>query len=144
MTPRFVDTFFFLALLDSDDHHHASVLAFANTDESAMVTTRWILAETANALASSARRADVAAFLGELEIDPNVTIVAQSDDLYFRGLKLFASRPDKNWSSTDCISFVVMEDFKLQEALTRDRHFVQAGFIALFGDNVRGATKGST
>jgi predicted nucleic acid-binding protein len=42
-----------------------------------------------------------------------------------------ASRPDKDWSLTDCISFVVMENQDITEALTADRHFVQAGFTAL-------------
>jgi hypothetical protein len=48
-----------------------------------------------------------------------------------RGLDLFAGRSDKNWSLTDCISFVVMQDEGLTEALTGDSHFEQAGFKAL-------------
>jgi hypothetical protein len=48
-----------------------------------------------------------------------------------RGLDLFAKRPDKNWSVTDCISFVVMEDEGVAAALTGDNHFEQAGFRAL-------------
>lgn len=39
-----------------------------------------------------------------------------------------ANRPDKNWSLTDCITFVIMREAGLQEALTGDRHFEQAGF----------------
>jgi predicted nucleic acid-binding protein len=42
-----------------------------------------------------------------------------------------ASRPDKDWSLTDCTSFVVMENENIKEALTADRHFEQAGFTAL-------------
>jgi predicted nucleic acid-binding protein len=45
--------------------------------------------------------------------------------------RLFAKRPDKAWSLTDCISFVVMRDQDIAEALTGDRHFEQAGFVAL-------------
>jgi len=47
------------------------------------------------------------------------------------GLELYARRPDKSWSLTDCISFVVMTDRGLTEALTGDHHFEQAGFRAL-------------
>jgi hypothetical protein len=47
------------------------------------------------------------------------------------GLDLFADRPDKNWSLTDCVSFVVMHGEGLTEALTGDNHFEQAGFKAL-------------
>jgi predicted nucleic acid-binding protein len=48
-----------------------------------------------------------------------------------RGVAFFRSRADKNWPLTDCISFVVMRDWELTEALTADRHFEQAGFKAL-------------
>jgi predicted nucleic acid-binding protein len=36
---------------------------------------------------------------------------------------------DKEFSFTDCTSFVVMRELKLQEALTTDHHFAQAGFV---------------
>jgi predicted nucleic acid-binding protein len=48
-----------------------------------------------------------------------------------RGIQLYDSRPDKQWSLTDCISFVVMQDRGIVEALTGDHHFEQAGFTAL-------------
>lgn len=46
---------------------------------------------------------------------------------YERGLDLYARHPDKGWSLTDCISFAVMTDRGIVEALTADRHFEQAG-----------------
>ena len=63
--------------------------------------------------------------------DPQVTIVSPSASLFDRGVELFAKRPDKCWSLTDCISFVVMEEQGIMHALTGDRHFEQAGFVAL-------------
>ena len=51
--------------------------------------------------------------------------------LFTRGLALYKERTDKEWSLTDCISFVIMRDLKLSAALTADRHFEQAGFMAL-------------
>lgn len=39
--------------------------------------------------------------------------------------------PTRIWSLTDCISFEVMGEFGLTEALTADHHFEQAGFRAL-------------
>ena len=41
------------------------------------------------------------------------------------------NRPDKAWSLTDCISFAVMAERGLTEALTADHHFEQAGFRVL-------------
>jgi uncharacterized protein len=58
-------------------------------------------------------------------------IVPLQPQLRQRGLDLFASRADKNWSLTDCTSFVVMYDQAIHESLTSDRHFEQAGFKAL-------------
>ena len=51
--------------------------------------------------------------------------------LFERGIKLYSKRPDKERSLTDCISFTVMDDLQLVEALTADHHFEQAGFRAL-------------
>ena len=35
---------------------------------------------------------------------------------------------DKEFSFTDCSSFVVMKERRIRAALTSDRHFIQAGF----------------
>jgi len=58
-------------------------------------------------------------------------VVGLDPHLYQRGINLYAQRPDKEWSLTDCISFVVMSDRGITEALTGDHHFEQAGFRAL-------------
>jgi hypothetical protein len=57
---------------------------------------------------------------------PSITITTCT-----AGFDLFASRPDKEWSLVDCISFVVMQQRRLKEALTTDHHFIQAGFRAM-------------
>jgi hypothetical protein len=54
-----------------------------------------------------------------------------------RGIQLYNSRLDKDWSLTDCISFVVMRERGITEALTGDHHFEQAGFTTLFKQAVR-------
>jgi predicted nucleic acid-binding protein len=38
---------------------------------------------------------------------------------------------DKRWTLTDCVSFVIMRERYVSEALTGDKHFEQAGFVAL-------------
>jgi predicted nucleic acid-binding protein len=69
--------------------------------------------------------------LSALENDPNVEIVTVSDDLYRRAFEMYRDRSDKEWGLIDCMSFVVMSDQELTEALTADNHFRQAGFNAL-------------
>jgi hypothetical protein len=63
--------------------------------------------------------------------DENWIVIETSHELFEQGVALFSQRPDKSWSLTDCISFVVMEQHGLSEALTADRHFEQAGFVPL-------------
>ena len=65
-------------------------------------------------------------------------IVDPTRDLFHSGIDLFARRPDKAWSLTDCISFVVMKENRIKEALTGDHHFEQAGFTALLKESPLG------
>ncbi len=60
-----------------------------------------------------------------------VEIVPASAGLFNQGMVLFDSRADKEWSLTDCTSFVIMQERKITDALTADHHFAQAGFTAL-------------
>jgi len=48
-----------------------------------------------------------------------------------RGLAMYSNRLDKDWGMIDCISFVIMQERNLTEALTSDHHFEQAGFKVL-------------
>jgi len=59
-------------------------------------------------------------------------ILSASQGVLDQASNLYESRPDKEWSLTDCTSFVVMKDRGLSEALTADHHFEQAGFVVLF------------
>jgi predicted nucleic acid-binding protein len=52
-------------------------------------------------------------------------------DQFEGALRRFEERIDKNWSLTDCASFLIMEAEGIEGALTYDQHFVQAGFQAL-------------
>ena len=60
-----------------------------------------------------------------------MTIVSVDTALLLRATQLYRDRGDKQWGMTDCISFVVMGEHHLTEALTADRHFAQAGFVLL-------------
>ena len=73
-------------------------------------------------------------FLSLIEIprrDPRIKLVRLTPALLDRGIQRFRERADKEWPLTDCISFVVMEDEGITDALTGDQHFEQAGFKAL-------------
>jgi hypothetical protein len=96
-----------------------------------IITTIWVLVEVANAFASSWRRVWVERLFEELQSDPLVTIVPPTQEDFDKGYSLYTARKDKGWSLTDCISFVVMQQYGVTEALTADHHFEQAGYKAL-------------
>ena len=60
-----------------------------------------------------------------------MTIVLLSEALCAVALQLFQARADKEWGLTDCVSFVVMQERAITDALTADAHFQQAGFRSL-------------
>jgi len=53
------------------------------------------------------------------------------ENLWSSGWELYENRPAKEWSLTDCISIVIMQERGLKEAFTNDKHFEQAGFNAI-------------
>lgn len=135
MNRAFAGAFYFLAFLNETDQHHANVLAIASGPELEIVTTAWVLTEVADAFGASRIRSRIPFFIRSLESDPDTRVVPATEGLFHQGLELYAVRQDKSWSLTDCISFVVMRDEGITDALTGDRHFAQAGFTALLADH---------
>ena len=131
MKSVFADTFHFLALLKADDSHHRRALEFHRVKWRRIVTTDCVLLEVGDACCDPRQHGDFLALYEALAQDERMEIVRLTPELLERGVKLFRSRPDKEWPLTDCISFVVMQDQALSEALTADHHFEQAGFKAL-------------
>lgn len=130
----FGDALYFLALVNPRDQHHAAAKEFAKGYTGQIVTTRWILADVCDGLSSVPHRAIATLLTEPMARDPRFTVVKESDDYFERGLALYNDRPDKEWSLTDCISFVVMTDEGLTDALTADHHFEQAGFTPLLAE----------
>jgi uncharacterized protein len=134
MKATFVDTFYYLALVNAHDAGHQKAMAASRTRQGRLVTTQWIMVEVADALADPIERPKFLAILDAIGNDPTVALVAADDALFQRAVDLYRRRPDKEWSLTDCTSFVVMQEQQIREALTADAHFEQAGFVALLKD----------
>jgi predicted nucleic acid-binding protein len=131
MNRAFADAFYFVARLNPDDFAHEKAREFTTRLRRHLITTEWVLAEVADALCHPRHRQTVVRLLDTLANDPTVTIIPATHDLFREGLFLYSRRRDKDWPLTDCISFVVMEDEGIHEALTGDKHFEQAGFVVL-------------
>jgi hypothetical protein len=130
-TAVFADTLFYVAILNRRDVLHDLAMKLASHQNAEVVTTEFVLLEVANFFRQQEGRAKFATFVQGLKLDSATLIVPAESSWFWRGLDRFTSRPDKEWSLTDCISFVVMEDRGLTEALTADHHFEQAGFDVL-------------
>jgi predicted nucleic acid-binding protein len=127
----FADTYFYLALINAKDEGHSKAVAFAQSQHGGVITTAAVVTELADALCRIPQRPAFLNLLHSLRGDTSTVIVNVSQELFDKGLSLYESRPDKEWSLTDCVSFVVMNDQSLTDALTSDHHFEQAGFRAL-------------
>jgi len=131
MKPLFADTSFYVALLNPRDVAHEKARQVSQQSRCPVVLTDFVLLELGNAFSSAGQRGLFLKLAAHLRSDRNTRIVAASRELLEQGLDLFANRTDKDWSLTDCTSFVVMQAEDLLDALTTDRHFEQAGFAAL-------------
>lgn len=134
MNFRFADSFFYLSLWNRYDACHERAKSVAGSHRGGTVTTAWVLTEVADALSHRRDRGGAVRFIETLRADPDCRIVPASQELFERGWELYVERQDKDWSLTDCISFVVMHDEGITEALTADHHFEQAGFAILLGE----------
>lgn len=133
----FLDTVFIQALLNKQDSYHSQARAFLPRVRNAAEVwiTEAILIEVGNAL-SAIDRAAAVAFIQQCYHAANMRVVVVDSVLLDQALQLYRDRPDKTWGLTDCISFVVMQQQGLSEAVTADQHFVQAGYNALLRTNL--------
>jgi predicted nucleic acid-binding protein len=130
----FLDTSFVIALENKDDPCHARAKALDGEllRQDAILLFHWgILIETADGFARLARRAKGLQLLAKLTGESGYEILPITETLLQEGLSLYRSRTDKEWGLTDCISFSLMKERGITEALSADIHFRQAGFKAL-------------
>jgi predicted nucleic acid-binding protein len=133
-----LDTSFILALENRDDPHHdrAKALDRQLQAEDAELLLHWgIVLEIGDGYARLGRRAKGLEILARFELEESYRLEPVSESLVQEALQLYRERPDKEWGLTDCVSFVLMQQEGITEALTADIHFRQAGFTALLLEN---------
>lgn len=115
----FLDTAFIQALLNPrDDYHSQAKQLFPRVRTASEVwITEAIFAEVGNALSVFNRNGAVQ-FIQQCYRTDNIKIVSVDTELLMQALALYQSRPDKGWGLTDCISFVVMQQQNLTDAVT--------------------------
>jgi predicted nucleic acid-binding protein len=134
MNTIFADTGFWIALLDPQDNMHQRAKTLTGSLSSAkIVTSEMVLTEVLNAFSARGEflKRSVVTFIQGVYQNKNVDVIGQTPQIFAAALELYQQRIDKTWSHTDCASFCVMQQLHIREALAHNRHFEQAGYIAL-------------
>ena len=131
MADVFVDTSFVVALVNKNDQNHRLALNLSRQfTGQRLVTTDAILLEIGNALSRNFKRQCIETIEDFLTAD-DVKVIHLHPPLFRKTFELYKSRSDKLWGLIDCVSFVVMKELGITDALSADKHFEQAGFRVL-------------
>lgn len=134
MTALFVDTAGWMACADAADPAHQAARAArdqALEEGRLLVTTDYVVDETLTLIRMRLGIAAAEAWWGQVEGSSRVRHESIDAMRAEKARATFFRHRDKDYSLTDCTSFVVMRELRLKQALTTDRHFRQAGFLAL-------------
>lgn len=131
MTLVLADTSFYQALLNPRDRWHKQAYDISRTYRGQIITSEYILCELGALMSHGHLRGLFLELVDNLQSAPYVEIIPASHTYFENGFKFFGRRLDKDWSLTDCISFVIMQELNITEALSCDHHFEQAGFHSL-------------
>ena len=127
----FLDTGYLVDLEDADDDNHR--MAREHFDGlgriPTLTTTSYVLDEVVTFFNVRGHHAKVVEVGERLLGSPSVGMVHVGENLLRRGFGLLRDRPDKDYSLTDCVSFVLMRERRITVVFAFDRHFEQEGFV---------------
>ena len=130
MAIYFADASYWIALINPTDEFHELAVEYAILLENdQIVTTQLVLNEVLNPRSGTTplRRMTAVRLVDRIMQNPQVTIVPQTSEQFDQAFSLLRDRiDDKEWSITDCASFLIMWERGIRGALTSDRHFEQA------------------
>lgn len=130
----FVDTSGWFPLVDNENPAHdrvAQALRSAVQKKRRIVTTNLVIAETHALIMRRIHRTAAIAFLREVSRAPNIVISSTPEYEATAEAEWLSRYADHDFSFTDAVSFAVMSDRGIREALALDNHFVVAGFSIL-------------
>ena len=130
----FADTSVLYALVNRNDASHvAAVAAVTRLLEAGrrIVTTDYVVAESVNLATVRGGSLVSRRVLDLVEQSAGLRLEWIGPDRFDSAKRHHRKHADHGYSFTDCTSFVVMRELKLEDALTTDRHFREAGFNPL-------------
>ena len=132
--PVFADTGYWIGLLiPGDDLGERVQRAGAEYQYRRIITSELVLVEFLNEASRRGEflRGKAVQMVQELRESPRVRIIPLSGDRFWDAVTFYGSHLDQRWSLTDCVSFQIMVEWGVQEALAYDRDFAAAGFCPL-------------
>ena len=128
----FVDTSGLLCLIHVREAQHEKDVSSYDAATTPRLTHSYVLDEFI-ALAHSRKlsRGPALDFSERLIDDADIETVWVDETRHREALALLRARPDKAYSLCDAVSFGLMRERAITEALTTDRHFEQEGFVRL-------------
>jgi len=127
----FVDTAGWTMLADESDPQHATACAFRDewlASAGVLVSSDFVMDETLTLMRVRLGLNAAERWWDQVEGSPRVHWEWIDPARAEKARYWFFRWRDKDFSFTDCSSFVVMKERRIKAALTNDRHFVQAGF----------------
>lgn len=129
----FIDTGAFLALEDESDEHREEALRFRHgvllKGNYELITTSYILDETLTLIRARLGIKASIDFSKRIRKSKVVKFVPISKEIEEKALDLFERYDDKDFSFTDCVSFVVMRELGIEEVFGFDQDFDQMQFV---------------
>jgi predicted nucleic acid-binding protein len=126
-----IDTSGFLCLYEKGEPGHERAVAFYDT-ATVRLTTNYVLTEyTALAQVRGIPRLEIIKFSTRILEDEEIEIVWVDERLHRQAIELLEQREDKTYSLCDAVSFILMRQRGIFEALTTNKHFAQEGFTCL-------------
>jgi len=132
MSVVFLDTGYLLALeLSNDQNHKTAIQHWKEVSISlpSLVTTSYVFDEVVTFFNSRHHHEKAVQVGAYLLRSPSVEFIHVGEKLFFEGWSYFRKHQDKEYSLTDCISFVIMKKLDISLAYSFDNHFEQAGFM---------------
>lgn len=130
----FVDTSGFYAILVARDGTHGKakrLLGAGAKKKARFVTTDYVLDETATLPKARGHGHLLPALFDTIASSQACRTEWMNAERFARTKSFFLKRQDHAWSFTDCFSFTIMRELRIEQALTKDRHFLEAGFTPL-------------
>ena len=128
MLRLFVDTSAWFALANRDDPEHKAVAALLAKTRHRLVTSNFILDETATLCLYRLGHA-VAEKVGRVLLDSeHVDLLRVTPDDENAAWELFCKRRDQTYSFTDCTSFVIMRRLAITTVAALDEDFASERF----------------